>query len=335
MRSRTQGRRRAGCGRSGGAKLPIRRLSILLAVGVSALGSLTLGCASGTAQTPGKTPGQWTQAPTVRGAVADASLATKLAAQVQTHCRDATRRALEQGRRSARCDVAEHRVGRAYIRRHRVRFGVVEHRDVDLVAARLRLGEARRCKAWVLRDPGHDVIGTSEAVRAGCIVRPHRSPLEVFAVDADGRRSDPLVLLLPDDDGRVRLEYAEVQRVLRERGLDGLDGYASLELGADGWAGRINLRRLRAFWADWHYVWVTRGRGAPGLFVTRHGDHPRHAEAEALAVEARLARQKEDFVAVSDGQLSPVQFLERHAWSPFRRAVERLILGDETPSSTP
>ena len=76
------------------------------------------------------------------------------------------------------------------------------------------------------------------------------------------------------------------------------------------------------------YRHLSRGRGSAALFAKRHGEHPRRADAEAFAVEARVARQEEDFNAVAEGRMEPVAFLQRHVWSPFRRAVQALLQGE-------
>ena len=46
-----------------------------------------------------------------------------------------------------------------------------------------------------------------------------------------------------------------------------------------------------------------------------------------LAVEARLARQEQDFAAIERGELLPSAFLDRHVWSPLRVRVAAM-LGD-------
>ena len=61
----------------------------------------------------------------------------------------------------------------------------------------------------------------------------------------------------------------------------------------------------------------------------RHADHPRGPDADAMALEARIDRQRQDFDAVSEGKMTASAFLERHVWSPFRRAVEDLSVTAE------
>ena len=126
--------------------------------------------------------------------------------------------------------------------------------------------------------------------------------------------------------GVVAFEFADVDAALRRTVGHGLDDYAWLELGETAWAGTLNLERMRTFLADWHFVWVARGRGSVALFAERHAEHPRGGDAQSMALEARLDRQRQDFDAVSEGKMSASAFLERHVWSPFRRAVEDLSL---------
>jgi hypothetical protein len=84
---------------------------------------------------------------------------------------------------------------------------------------------------------------------------------------------------------------------------------------------------MREFIANWHFEWVRRGRGAPGLFVARHPGHERAGAARALAVEGILARQERDYLAVARGELLPREFLSRYAWSPYRRSVKAMAAG--------
>jgi hypothetical protein len=191
----------------------------------------------------------------------------------------------------------------------------------------MRLSEAMLCRGWPLPDAAGQVLHPTDAQRAGCVLRPYRGKVTVSAVSIDGARHDVLELTA-DRDGRVAFEFSEADAALRADTDVGLDGYARLELGASAWAGAVDLDKLRAFLADWHFAWVSRGRGSAALFARRHGEHPRTADAEAFAVEARVVRQEEDFHAVAEGRMEPVAFLQRHVWSPFRRAVQALLQGE-------
>lgn len=147
------------------------------------------------------------------------------------------------------------------------------------------------------------------------------------AVAPDGTRWLDVFEIESDVDGRVTLDFAELDAALRSRGMPSLDAFVRLELGNRGWAGVLDLGRMREFIADWHFEWVRRGRGAPGLFVARHPEHERAGAARALAVEGILARQERDYLAVARGELLPREFLWRYAWSPYRRSVEAMAAG--------
>jgi hypothetical protein len=165
--------------------------------------------------------------------------------------------------------------------------------------------------------------------RAGCRVRPYHGTVSIAAVGGDGSRVEGIMELPTDRDGRIELAYADADASLRALGLGGLDGFARLELGRGAWAGTIDLNRLRRFLAQWHYRWVIRGRGHAGLLALRHREHEHASQMEALALEARMARQQNDYRAVLTGRMSASSFLERHVWSPFRHAVEMFAGGHE------
>lgn len=203
----------------------------------------------------------------------------------------------------------------------RQRIGVVARRDVKLDRLELRLDEGRRCPRRRLPEPDGGVVTASAADGAGCRLYPYRGSLPVFAV----RGSEPPVQVLTLEtelDGSVTLPFARVDAWLRAQGEGSLDGYQRLDLGRGAWAGSVDLVRLRQFLADWHFRWVSRGRGSPGLFAVRHPDHEQAAVAGEWAVESRIQRQERDHKRVEAGELSPAAFLERHVWSPFRDAVE-------------
>lgn len=226
------------------------------------------------------------------------------------------------------CDRTRREIARA-LSVARQRFGIVEHRHVDLVGMRFRLGVGRSCRRWPLRRRD-DVLDAIDARDAGCRVSPYRGVVTIHAVDPQGRRH-PVGSSRTDRDGYLRLELSDLDAAVRgDEGseayaLQGLDAFVRLELGRDGWAGSVDLVRLRGFLADWHFRWIAQGRGVPALFAVRHPEHPHGPDAEAMAVEARVQRQEEDYQAVIDGRLPAGAFLQRHVWSPFRRAVEQLV----------
>ncbi len=264
-------------------------------------------------------------------AVAPSELADQVAARAGEDCGEALRGQLLSGRAQAgSCNAVESTAARVTILHNGVKFGIVEHRDVELDRVRLRLSEAGLCKGWPLPidDDAGVVLRGRDADRAGCVLRPYRGALVLTAIDEEGNRHQAAMLEV-DKDGEVVFEFAAVDASLRRGGGHGLDAYAWLELGETAWAGTINLERMRGFIADWHFVWVARGRGSAALFAERHADHPRSGDAQAMALEARLERQRDDFDAVAEGKMTASAFLERHVWSPFRQAVEELTVTAE------
>lgn len=247
-----------------------------------------------------------------------------------TRCRDAARQELEQGWHlpgADECARAREEVGRRLVRqRPRSRFGVVDHRHVDLVRVRLRLSTAGTCRDWPLRRPESSSLTSVDAAKHGCRLRPYRGPISLDVI-ADERTIDleHVLHLRTDRDGYVEVAFADIDAALRSLGAGGLDDFIRLELGHEAWAGGIDLRRLRALLAEYHYRWVKQGRGSPALFLHRHGERGRGDDAHALALEARLARQERDLALIDEGRLSPRAFIDRHVWSPFRRLVEQML----------
>lgn len=263
-----------------------------------------------------------------RAAVADPALLESAGAVLAgASCRDRLLDELRTGTgTTGGCEGDRHRLARALVRREHLRFGYVERRDVELWAVQLVLGEAMRCRQWPLRSSGRAVLDPRDIEGAGCRGRRYAGPVEVALVGDDGRRA-PLPALRSDADGRLRVVVSELEAAARSGGFGGLDRWRWVELGRGGWAGRIDLTRLQGFVTDWHLRWVKAGRGTPGLFAVAHPHHPGADDARALAVEAQVARQREDYAAVRAGRLSPRRFLARHPWSPFRREVEALATG--------
>jgi hypothetical protein len=260
--------------------------------------------------------------------VAEPARIERARAQASVQCRDIVAAELAAGRRiDARCERDRQLATRSIVRDEHVVFGLVDRRTADLVGVRLSLAEARRCRGWLLRGPGRDRVGEAEAERAGCRVVPYRGRVTITAITGDGRRA-PGPALVTARDGELEIDLAALDEELRAGGGRGLDGYARLELGRGGWAGGIDLAVLRRFRADYHLAWVRAGRGAPGLHSVLHPDHARSDVVRSLALEAQLARQQRDFAALGRGELTPAAFLDRHVWSPLRRAVEEMLAGD-------
>jgi hypothetical protein len=265
--------------------------------------------------------------------IAPRELVAEAEVRAEGGCRLQLRHQLRTGvRLLGDCDATESRAARQVVFAHGVRFGVVDHRRVDLAKVRMRLSEAMLCKGWPLTEVAGQVLHPTDAQRAGCVLRPYRGKVTVTAVSNAGTRR-PVLELQADRDGAVAFEFSEADAALRADTDLGLDAYARLEIGASAWAGAVDLVKLREFLADWHFAWVSRGRGSAALFAKRHGEHPRRADAEAFAIEARVVRQEEDFHAVAEGRMEPVSFLQRHVWSPFRRAVQALLEGESGSSS--
>jgi hypothetical protein len=242
---------------------------------------------------------------------------------VDPKCRADVERAWRGERVGSTCTRAAMQAGRRQLRRTPTRFGVVVHRRVDLVGARLVVALASGCREWPTSSRSR-VLAEFDAIAAGCHLRPYRGALALVVVGADGRRAEAM-RVHADREGVVQFRFADVDMAARDRGLGGLDEWSALTAGHDGWAGRFDLGRLRGLLADWHLSWVRRGRGSPALFALRHGEHPRSQLAVDLAVEANLARQQRDFASVERGLLAPATFLDRYVWSPMRHSVEAML----------
>lgn len=307
--------------------MPLLRSRFVLtakkAVISATLGLLAGGCAG--------TGGPIAQRHEPLSAVAPEGLADQVAARAGEECGASLRQQLVEGRlEPGTCSALESSAARVTILHNGVRFGVVEHRHVELDQVRLRLSEARQCHGWPLPTDASSgiVLHTRDAYRAGCSLRPYRGSLVLTAIDDQGNRHQAATFDV-DKDGVVSFEFAAVDASLRRTVGQGLDAYTWLEVGETAWAGTINLAKLRSFMADWHFLWVARGRGSAALFAERHGEHPRGDDARQMALQGRLERQRQDFDAVSRGAMSASAFLERHVWSPFRSAVEASTLTAE------
>lgn len=247
-------------------------------------------------------------------------------------CRREVAAELRAGQRAttaARCASERRRASERLLERtRRPVFGVVERRTVRLSGIGLVLSEAHRCERWPLRGADRTDLEPGTALDAGCQIRRYRGQLTIAVAAADGTRT-PVVTLAADEDGQVEVAFAELDGLLRARGLGGLMSHATLILGENGWAGRVELAAVRAQLTEWHLTWIGRGRGVPALFTALHPEHPGAAVTRAQALEATLRRQAADAEAVKRGELTPRRFLDRHAWSPYRALVGGL---DEEPA---
>ena len=247
----------------------------------------------------------------------------QMLADVEPVCRDDAERSLRGGQARHACVKAAMSASRRRLRRTPERFGVVIHRKVDLAGVRLVVAQASACREWPTSSRSR-ILAEFDALAAGCRLRPYRGALALVVVGADGRRAETL-RVRADREGVVRFRFADLDLALRDRGLGTLDDWTALQAGHDGWAGRFDLVRLHGLLADWHLSWVRRGRGSPALFALRHPEHPLSQVAVDLAVEANLARQERDYVAVERGMLPPATFLDRYVWSPMRHSVESML----------
>lgn len=246
-------------------------------------------------------------------------------------CRDRVAAELVGGRRSqARCEATRARATQAAARiRGRGRhpgFGVVEARRVELDRVHLVLSHATHCTSWPLIASDAHVLRLHEATLAGCRIRRYEGHISVVAVDAAGRRVS-LPAAASDADGRVELSVPRLVWALREAGLEPED-VRHLELGAEAWAGALDLARLRALAGAWHAAWVARGRGAAAVLSGRPGLHSVDTQsAAALAVEAMLVREERDLRRVLAQTLDPATFLARHPRSAYAAAARAFAAG--------
>jgi hypothetical protein len=275
--------------------------------------------------------------PPVQGAPADDGTRARAEEVLPSSpCRTQLLGELQRGRGEGKGCAAERlRLGRALTRGVVARsFGFVERRDVQLAVVQLTLGHARRCKTWPLRSQGRDVLDPRDVEAARCRQGRYEGPVAVTLVDGRGRRLS-LPPLFADADGKLRVVISDLDATVRASGHGALGDWDRIELGRAAWAGAVDLRRLRSFRADWHLSWVVAGRGVPALFSIAHPDHAGDEQVRALAVEAHVARQRRDFEAVRAGRMAPEEFLARHAWSPYRRAVEDIAGGRVSPPLPP
>lgn len=220
----------------------------------------------------------------------------------------------------ARCMVERERARK---RHSDGQFGFIRQRRASLRGVTLLLGEGTRCRKLPLRAPEFAVLTERRVRDSGCSVRDYDGTVRLYGVRPDGEVVRIGYLIA--EGGKLALRYADIDAQARAEGwLEGIDAFVAIELGERGWAGTIDMERLRLFLANWHFDWIERGRGSAGLFAARHPEHTRADDARALAFEQTLARQERDYLDVAEGDLSPDAFLARYIWSPYRASVETL-----------
>lgn len=273
----------------------------------------------------------------VRGVEAsEAEISAALAERGADGCRAEVVAALRRGERrregAGPCDAALERALRRLIEVSEVppRFGVVEERRADLAGVSVKAWVVRGCRRWLLRRPEIGSPLLSDAQAAGCRAERRAEPLPLELIDRGGERV-ALARVRSNSSGRYEVRLGDVETELASRGLPPLVAWQTLELGAAGWAWRVDLVALHRELAEKHALWVRRGRGAPALAASLHPDHPAADSLHALAEEARVARQAADYQAVVEGVMPAWRFLERYPRSPFRRAVTSQVLTPTTP----
>lgn len=238
-------------------------------------------------------------------------------------CKETLEQELRAGRRSGPlCAMQRDRVLAALAKLEpRAAFGVVvQHRSTPQ-GATLILALARRCKRWPLQHPDRTVLNVADLQGARCHVERFSGPLSITARGRDGLRHEAIVDVIVSAEGHAVIDYAALDDAFKRLGFSGLDAFERLELGPGAWAGELDLARLRTALADAHFSWIARGRGVPALFAVRHPGHARVDEARAWAVEARLERERQDYRAVTRGDLAIQEFLERHPTSGLIEAT--------------
>lgn len=196
------------------------------------------------------------------------------------------------------------------------------------------VGKAVLCRRWPLRRETNSVLRPADVREAGCRLRRATRPVTVAVVDGAGRRIADVMTLRPDADGRIALSYGALDLELRAAGHGTLHDFDRAEVGQGGWAGTVDLARLREFRASWHLQWVRAGRGAPGLFVARHPEHSGAAAAQTLAEQAAAERARALLRRVLAGEVTPQEFLRRYPDSPLRAHAEE-ALGLTPPERQP
>ena len=125
-----------------------------------------------------------------------------------------------------------------------------------------------------LREADGSVLRKPDVDAAGCRTRRIKQAVPLTVIRDDGERFEAVMSVEPDAGGRIVVSYGALDLELRAAGLGTLYDFARIEVGQGGWAGIVDLVRLREFRANWHLRWIRAGRGAPGLFAARHAEHP-------------------------------------------------------------
>ena len=231
-----------------------------------------------------------------RTAKADPEARERASYAVTGPCRKKVLDELTTGRRlEAQCDADRRKAGRAAVR-FGMQFGYVASRDVDLRGLRIVVGRAVACRTWPLRETEASVLRKPDIDAAGCRTRRIKQAVPLTVIREDGERFEAVTTVEPDGGGRIVVSYGALDLELRAAGLGTLYDFARIEVGQGGWAGVVDLARLREFRANWHLRWIRAGRGAPGLFAARHAEHPgaelaRKLQREAATPEARPEAQ--------------------------------------------
>lgn len=226
------------------------------------------------------------------------------------------------------CEVERRLAQRRQLRSSgsRASFGLVESSRIELGLVTLVVS-GRGCRQWPLRGTNRAVLGLSDVRAAGC----WNPAIQRRARARRGDRGWPafprIHVLKADGEGRVEVDLGRLALSLGRRGVVDLDGLVRLELGADGWAGSVDLVAVRAQLADGHAAAVQRGRGVPALMLVRHPERASAARrVRGVALADSVHRQEADYHAVQRGELAPYRFLEQArvvALSPPRGGAGR------------
>lgn len=240
-----------------------------------------------------------------RTARADPQARERASYAVTGPCRKPLLDELTAGRRlEAQCEADRRKAGRAAVR-FGMQFGYVASRDVDLRGLRIVVGRAVGCRTWPLRETEASVLRKPDIDAAGCRTRRMKDAIPLTVVRDDGERFEAVTTIEPDAGGRVVVSYGALDLELRAAGLGTLYDFATIEVGQGGWAGLVDLVRLREFRASWHLRWIRAGRGAPGLFAATHAEHPgadlaRELQRAASPEEARPEARRPESESAPD-----------------------------------
>lgn len=220
-------------------------------------------------------------------------------------------------RLSDECNASREMIAETLAKEVPARFGVLEQQLVDLHAMSFIFSEASECERWPLRVAGHHVLSVAAAKQSGCRVDRLEGEIVLTVMDIHGVRHEH-VLDLPVHKGRLRLEVAALDRLLRARGFHGIDELRYLEFGERGWGGWVNVQKLRTIRTSLHWQWVAAGRGSPELLLARHPDQSFAEPARVMVDAVQRQRHADDYAALQRGELPLAAFLWRHPTSPYR-----------------